>query len=311
MRLKIVCGTCCLLCLLAHAGFGQTTNANFELGQKQYNDSDWNGAITNFSKCIETSFDLYDSYSYRAYAKSKIGDTAGALGDCAEVIKLNPSFSGGHFWRACIFVNLTNYDAALANYAIAMRLGPQNRPKDLVDDISDGFNKRRWDCELGGNIAGAISNLDVVVFLNPINSNTFANRAMAKLHQGHFRAALTDANFALKFNQENYLAHVIRAWSLFALDDPKGAAEDCEEAQAFIEKSINKGKANPDLWRIDVSMNKGLLCLVKNDFQAAKDNFQKVEEFSSADTNKVSKVMIARWQKLFEKMLAKAKAKKL
>ena len=296
-----------LLLLVTQPGRGQITNIDFSLGRAKYHESNWAGAITNFSAAIEAAYDLWNSYSYRAYARSKIGDTSGALADCAEAIKLNPTFSGGHFWRARIFLNLTNYDAALANFSAGMRLGPQNCPADLATEISGGFSARSMRCLKAGDIAGVISNLNVKVFLTPTNSNEYAFRSMMKLFQHNFGPALVDVETALRHNQDDYLAHVIRAWVRLEFDDASGSAEDCRQTLAFMEQ--HQTNSRPEIWQADKLMNEGLLALTKGEKQEASEKFKQSMDAFTRETNTVP-ALRDHWRQLMDEVLAKAPQKK-
>lgn len=316
MKLLFQIVFCLGLLLVAYPGRGQITNINFSLGQEKYNSRDWVGAATNFSATIEASYELWSSYSYRAYARSMLGDRVGALADCAEIIKLNRNYAGGHFWRAVIFLNLTNYDGALANYLVGMRLGPQYCPENLAAEISNGLSGRWERCFQGGDLSGAVSNLNVKIFLVPTNSGAYVMRGLIELFQNHYERSIADADLSLRYNQQQYLAYFGRAWAHWMMDDRIGAAEDCNLALAFISRSkqeaSKRSKTNSvsaDIWKSDVLMLEGLDYLIKGEKTAASDKFKSSFE---CETWKESNGQMYQkyWRQVIEAALAKIPEKK-
>ncbi|HEY4415002.1 MAG TPA: hypothetical protein VGO57_04845 [Verrucomicrobiae bacterium] len=309
-------GAICLWVFLlvtgAWSSYGQATNADYALGIKQYNQEDWSGAITNFSKAIVAAYDLDQSYSYRAYARSKLNDSAGALADCAEFIKLNPKSSGNYFWRAWIYVNLTNYAAALADYITAIRLNPRAKDTDLASAIGSELARQANICFATNDLSGAISNLNVVVFLNPINSFPYLRRAQFKLFQGRYGAAIADADISLKYDHGYYMAWVVRAWSRVALNEAHGASEDYDKVNAWLDERLARKKSDPEAWQEERMLADILSCLIKGETQAASEKLENLKKFSlpNGEDKIYTQIYREHWQKLIETIIAKTKEKK-
>lgn len=273
----------CLLGLLVVANQpcrGQTTNADFALGMEKYLQSDWAGAITNFSKSIEAAYDLYNSYSYRAYSKSMLTNSAGALADCMEVIKLYPKSAGGYVWRSQIYLNLKNVDGALADYVTAKRLEPKNHSQSLVNDIYYAFSQRASACMRADDIAGAISNRNIQMFLIPTNASLYSMRGELKLFQGHYGSAITDANTALKYNSQNYMAYCVRAWARLALNDTNGAVEDQREISMLFDNMTANKNFDPETFKVDRIFDKIMTHLTKGEVTKAVESCKSVSEKS-------------------------------
>lgn len=293
----------------ARLGHGQATNLDFELGVQKYHQSDWDGAITNFSKSIESGYNLYDSYSYRAYSLAMKGSSNAAIADGNRVVKWNPSYSGGYYWRSHVKLALTNFDGALTDFEAGLKLYSRDRPEDLASDISNELGRRARMCMQTDDIPGAISNVNAQVFLYPTNSNLYSYRAQLKLFQGQYDAAITDAGMALKYNSNHYFAFVVRAWARLALNDVKGSNEDQGKASAFIKEQMAKRKMDPRLWQTDKILDDVLLYLTKGETQEASKKLNDLIEVSKAGVFD-TKTYQEHWQKLIEAMIAKAIEKK-
>lgn len=218
------------LLVFALSGYSQQTNPDFELGVRKYHQSDWDGAITNFSKSIEATFDLYNSYSYRAYAKAMKGDSNGAIADCNQVIRFNRNFSGAYFWRARIELMLTNSEQAFADFQMGMKLNSKDRPEDLSLDIYHAYRTIASRQFNAGNLETAMTDINRAILACSTNWSGYIKRAYWKLLGGRYGSAIADANVAIKHFPEESFPFEIRAWARYELNDVTGADADCKEA---------------------------------------------------------------------------------
>lgn len=278
-------------------------NPDYDLGRQQYTNSDWAGAITNFSKSIEAGFDLYDSYSYRAYAKAMIGDSNGAIADCNQIIKLNPNFSGGYYWRSRLQRELTNDAAALADFLTGMKLGKAGEPADLMSDLAGECGARAIDECRDGNLEAAMTNLNLAIFIEPTNYSRYEFRSWMKELQGYSGGAIADAYTAIKYHPDHLLAYEARAFARYQSNDKSGALEDCKKVlDIYAQKTTgeNDSKESRD-FEADSLLMKGLQDFINGDFDGATQLWEKtVNEFDKAPPP--VKAFVQKW-------IDKAKAK--
>ena len=285
--------------MLALASSAQQTNQNFEQGKICYNNSDWDGAITNFTKSIETAFDPYNSYSYRAYARAMKGDSNGALADCSQVIKLNPGFSGDYYWLSRIELELTNVNAALYDFEIGIKMEPKARPADLAVELSSICDRRAFEKYKIGDLDDALTILNEAIYLAPTNSNPFAHRSWLKLMQNHFSGAIADAFFAIKFEPKNVFAYDVRAWARYEQGDVSGAVEDCKKvAEIWSQMRVKNPDFPPESENFTTG---GLSFFIAGDFGKAVEEWNK---FEHSNTNLPPSV-----QEFIHSWIEKAQAK--
>lgn len=218
-----------MLLILGFAGAVSAANREFDMGEADYHRSDWAGAITNFSKLIAVSFDLYDSYSYRAYSEAEKGQSNAAIADCDEVVKLNVNYSGGCFWRSRVELILTNDETALKDFETGLRLGTGSRPGDLASDLAFPYAHHASQEFWKGNLNASVTNLNVAIFIDPTNGPYHELRGWIRELQGHSGGAITDADAGIKFNHNPALAYLTRAFARCELKDASGALEDCKK----------------------------------------------------------------------------------
>lgn len=274
-----------VVCLLALRCAGQQSPEEiFKLAKGQYNQSDWNGAITNFTKTIEARFDLYNSYSYRAYALAQKGDSNGAIADCNQVIKLNPNCSCGYYWRSRVEYELTNFDGAIADFETGLRLDAKDRPTDLATDLSVECQNRAWQKLNMGDLSAAMTNYNEAIRIAPTNRFPYELRGLLKVTQKHFDSAIADAYQAIRFSGANSdaFAYEVRAWARYGRGDVSGAAEDCRKVAEIDSKARAKHPSSLPSEESEWRTTAGLLAFINGDFEQSVEKWNKFEE---ADIN--------------------------
>ena len=293
------------LWLAALAASAQQTNQDFAAGLASYHQADWDGAITNFTKAIENSYRSYESYGNRAYAKAKKGDSAGAMADCNAALQLKPDFSGAYYWRSRVELELTNYDAAMRDFKIGIKLGPKDRPADLAESLSFrcwglAFKKYR-----AGDLDGAITNLNEALYIAPTYSFPYGLRGWLKVLQNHCDSAIADEYFAIKYLPKDPSNYEARTWARYERGDVSGAMEDCKKALEIYAQIYAK-KADKE-WLDQVSLNmEGLQSFINGDFEKASQQWtRRLKEDPHMPS--LDKAYLQKW---IEKAQAKLQEKK-
>jgi tetratricopeptide (TPR) repeat protein len=233
-----------LLLVLSFASTAWAANQDFNTGKADYDRSDWDGAITNFSKSIMAGFDLDDSYSYRAFSEAEKGQSNAAIADCNAVIKLNVNNAGGYYWRSQVEMDLTNYSAALTDFEMGVRLGPREKPQDLMEGLSSHYAHCAAREFREGNLNASVTNWNLAIFIDPTNGSFYEMRGWMRELNGDSGRAMADAYVAIKYMSNQPLAYLTRAFARYESDDASGAMEDCDKVLEIYAK-LREGVENP------------------------------------------------------------------
>jgi tetratricopeptide (TPR) repeat protein len=257
------------LWLAAPAGL-RAGNPDFDLALQQYQNNDWQGAVSNFSKSITASNDLYDCYSFRAYARAQLNDSNGAIADCNGMIKLDDT--SGYYWRARIEEMLTNIDGAIADYNTGLKLNPAGKPDNLVSNLCADLTTRSYARCQAGDLAGALADVNLSMSLSSTNRQWARYfRGYVEMRQGDYAPALADENWVLANWPDDLYARSARAWARFGLKDNPGAAADSQQVidvSTRVQAVVNDSMRNPILIEMQ-----GLQCLIKGDYAGAQDDW--------------------------------------
>jgi serine/threonine protein kinase len=139
-------------------------------GQNKYHKQDFDGAIADYSKSIETDPNQANHASYYVY-------------------------------RALALNSKREHDAAIADY---------NRAIEIAPDYADAYINRSLARSSKGDLNGAVADCDKAIELQPHNGRAYAVRGMALYDQGHLNEAIIDCNKALEINPTLAVAYASR-----------------------------------------------------------------------------------------------------
>ena len=96
--------------------FGQSANTFFNAGNEKLKNSDFKGAIEDYSKAISASPNFPKAYYNRANAKVRLNDFRGALEDLNKSIEQDSTSSNSYFVRGTAKSALKDYPGAIADF---------------------------------------------------------------------------------------------------------------------------------------------------------------------------------------------------
>ena len=259
-------------CIQAIPCRGQTTNLFYQQGKACYYESNWAAAITNFSQAITDQYDLWDAYSYRAYARAVIGDSNGALADCRQILKLYPKSSNSYYWSSRINSMLDDYNRAWADFEAGSKMDTHVRPAELAAELATIFENSAHEKFNQGDLAGADADLAAAIrFYSHGNAwHWHASRAWIRVFQNKFDAAIAEANLGIQSAPGEFgLNYQARAWARFGRGDVAGTIEDCNKVLAIWGKS-------PKPPNTSVLTTEGLLAYINGDYEKAVVCWRKV-----------------------------------
>ena len=193
----------------------------------------------------------------KALKQIETGDLSGALHSLDRILKKNPKFAPAYLPRAKVREQLQDLPGAIADYKEAMRLQPtamsfgerisiQSQIIDLENAISDTrllksakhlssplfFEEARAKVDRG-EYSAALSDLNLVLQMQPDRPEALCQRAKVYAHLGHPKAAIEDIARALQLEPENRELRWHRGVVRLSLGDGAGAVLDFTHLMQF------------------------------------------------------------------------------
>jgi tetratricopeptide (TPR) repeat protein len=172
-------------------------NYNSINGYAKYSKDDWDGAIADYTKVIESKPDDADAYIGRGDAKYAKGELDGAMADYTKAADLKPDYAMVYYNRGLVKQAKGDLDGAIADYSKGIEL----KPDSYLTYYSRGIakeTKHDWD--------GAIADFNKAIELNPDDANAYDNRGYSKSTRGDVDGAMADFNKAIELNPEDTYA---------------------------------------------------------------------------------------------------------
>ena len=184
-----------------------------------------------------------EEYFYRAYEKSKKGDSYGAISDYTQAIKINPNFARAYYNRGFVKDYLKDYYAAISDYTKAIEINPNN---------DDGYNNRAIAKGELKDYNGALLDYNKAIEINPNDAQSYYNRGICKINLKDYNGAISDNTQAIKINPNFALAYNNKGFSKNELEDYNGAISDYTKAieinpnyaDAYYNRGISKYYSN-------------------------------------------------------------------
>ncbi len=174
---------------------------------------------------------LAEIYFYRSIALAHKGDTAHALEDLTQAIRLDPKDAGAYYNRGTINANRKELDLALGDFSEAIKLRPSHSPS---------FNNRGLVYSDKKDLDLALADYTEAIRLDPKNATAYGNRGTVYRRKGSYDLALADYAAALKLDPKNHTAYNNRGNVYRETKDYDRAIADYDRA---IELDPKRGKA--------------------------------------------------------------------
>lgn len=111
-----------LLLICSTSSFSQRYLRHYNKGNEYLDTRNYQEAIDEFTKAIESFGDFYEAYYNRGLAKNIIKDYPGALNDYNKAIELRPSFAPVFNNRGLVKKELEDMRGAINDYCTAIRI---------------------------------------------------------------------------------------------------------------------------------------------------------------------------------------------
>lgn len=268
-----------------------------KIGRNALYFEDYVLSIQYFNQVIQAKPYLAQPYFFRAIAKLNLEDYRGAEEDADMAISQNPFIVDAYEVRGVARQNQGKLNEAIADYAHALSLLPENRQiqfnKALAEEeikdydaARESFNRllkahpgfdngyigrAKLNIATGDTVA-ARADLDKALELNKNATNAYVMRANLSINSGSdYESALKDMNEAIRLQPKFVGFFINRAFLRYNLDDFFGAMADYDYALQL--EPLNR-----------VALyNRGLLEVEVRDINKAIADFSRVLQLDPSD----------------------------
>lgn len=187
-----------LYAILAGAVFAFAASRNDDAnGYAKFNKGDWDDAIADYTKAIESNPDDTDAIIARGGAKRAKGDLDGAIADYSTVIGSKSNDVDAYVGRGDAKYSKRDWDDAIADFTKSIEIKPNN---------ADAYS-RRGAAKLGkGDLEGALADYNKAIALNPDDASAYDERGYLNYTKGDFDSAMADYSKAIALHPDDAYA---------------------------------------------------------------------------------------------------------
>lgn len=193
------------------------------LGYSQFALQDFNSALGNFNRAIETNPNK-ELYRLRGWTKYSLTDYYGALSDFTQQIALDPTNPMAYYNRGSAKSELKDSYGAINDYKKAINLDPS---------YSMAYNNLGWVKFEQKDYAEALKYLNIAIEKDPSNFVAWDSRAETKLNMGDLKGCINDCNQALSLNDKLANSYLIRGRAKYKLGKKDEACMDWSDAGQY------------------------------------------------------------------------------
>ncbi len=155
----------------------------FNRGNAKGAKGDLDGAIADYNRTLELDPKNVYAYNNRGLAKDDKGDYDGAIADCNRAIELDSKYARAYRNRGVAKAGKGDLDGAIADY---------NRAIELDSKYADAYNNRASAEQAKGDPNSAIADYNRVIELAPKYADAYNNRGLANVLLRNWADALAD-----------------------------------------------------------------------------------------------------------------------
>ncbi|MDR6920313.1 MULTISPECIES: tetratricopeptide repeat protein [Chryseobacterium] len=203
-----------------HILFGQS---NYDLGYKEYDQQNFQKAISYFDKAISARENIFDSYLYRGMSYLYSYDGKKSKEDFDKVLELDPQNSKVYAFYGKYYALTNQFAKAVESYTIAL----ERTPTDYRLYSERGASK----AELG-MYHEALADADISVQKQPQNYRGYLNRGYIKMRMDKFAEAIDDLNTSLSL-EKSKKGYEYRGTAYALLRKHDAALQDFEKALEY------------------------------------------------------------------------------
>ena len=134
-------------------------------------------------------------YRNRCYANNHVGESARAILDCKEALRLDPGLARAHSGLASAYASREDIERALASYDAALQIDP---------NLVTGYIGRGDIYAATGNFDRALADLSKAIALDPGSADVYQFRGQAYEAKGDAGRALADYTTAARLDPDYF-----------------------------------------------------------------------------------------------------------
>ena len=205
----------------------------FEKGYASSISRNYSDAIDAFSKAIELSPRMANSYLNRGTNYLLVGKHSQAIEDFDRVIEINPKYAAAYYNRGLSSTGLGNYRQGIEDFDKAIELNPK---------FAEAYHNRGSTYERLGNYKRAMEDFDRAIELNPKMAVAYVgrgysyfklayhNQATTNDKLSNYKHAVENFNKAIELDPNMAVAYFGRGAAYGQLNNHKQANEDIKAA---------------------------------------------------------------------------------
>ncbi len=214
-------------------------------------NSDYSGALDDYSKAIELLPTYGDAYFNKGNVERIKGDFENALNDYNMAIKIMPDNEEFYFCRGIVYYSLQNIQEAYSDFSEAIKIDPRyekayfnraiiksekNDYSGALDDYNkainynpsykEAYNYRGIIFFSLGKLQESYNDFSKAIELDPEYAEAYYNRGKLLSLNESMKAALVDLDQAIILDSKYLEAYILRANIKIKLGDKAGASQD-------------------------------------------------------------------------------------
>jgi tetratricopeptide (TPR) repeat protein len=188
----------------------------YQRGIEKDANSDYEGAIIEFTKAIEIDNQYIEAYRARSSARIWINDYEGIVNDYTKIIELNSEDSDAYESRGRAKAGLKDYIGAIEDFNKAIELDKESK----VYSSRGRMKKNLLDYN------GALLDYNIAVEKYPEDESSYFGRGELKYVMADYHGAIIDFNKCIEIKPNRIMSFHKRGDCKLKTEDFKGAIED-------------------------------------------------------------------------------------
>lgn len=203
---------------------------------------DYEAAIADFNRFLQLSPNNYLAYFYRGYIRAEKGDYQGAITDYNQTIQLNANFDLAYTNRGFAYSKLGNTQNAITDYNRAIKINPES--------VNAYYNRGLVFGRDLGDYQKALSDFNKSIELAPKDAQVYVDRGNVYILLGDIQLAIDDYGQAISLSPQHAEAHYNRGIAYSQQNEPEKALEDLQRASTLFQAQEDSANYQRALDRI-------------------------------------------------------------
>jgi tetratricopeptide (TPR) repeat protein len=158
----------------------------------------WEKALNDYSKAIESAPTDAETYDNRGVAYCNLNQWEKAIDDFSEAIKIDSNFLRAYYNRGIGYGKIGQMDKSIADYSRLIKIYPKS---------DKAYANRGVDYFKLGQMDKAIADYTMAIAINPNYADAYYNRGLAYGKLGNWENAIADYSKVLEIDPNNTMAY--------------------------------------------------------------------------------------------------------